>query len=64
MSSGCEDSCFRGKMLVGKPRGRWEDVGRNGIHLIEIWNWKVATRNREGWRQEIEAMDQKWATVQ
>jgi len=52
-------------MLAGKPRGRQEHVvGRNGIHLLEIWNWKVGTRNREGWRQEIEAMPQKWATVQ
>jgi len=47
-------------MLAGKLRGRWEDVvGRNGIHLLEIWDWKVATRNREGWRQEIEAMAPK-----
>jgi hypothetical protein len=49
-----------------KPRGRWKDaVLREAIDLVQIWNWKAAARNREGWRKEMgEAMAQKWAKCQ
>jgi hypothetical protein len=30
--------------------------------MPEVWNWKAAARNREGWRKEIgEAVAPKWA---
>lgn len=50
-------------MPVRNPRGRWEDaVWRDAIDLLQIKNWKAATRNGEVWRKKIqEAMGQKWA---
>jgi uncharacterized membrane protein YgcG len=45
---------------VGKPRGRREAA----VDLLQVWNWKEAARNREGWRQNNgEVMAQKQADV-
>lgn len=43
---------------MGKPRDRWKDaVRRDAVDLLQIWNQKVATRSRGGWRQKVrEAM--------
>jgi hypothetical protein len=39
--------CFGGRRPVGKPSGIWEDaVWRDGLDLLQIWNWQAAARKR------------------
>jgi len=41
--------CFGGRRPVGKLRDSWDDaIGRDAVHLLQIWNQKAATRSR-GW---------------
>jgi hypothetical protein len=50
-----------GSRSVLKPCSRWGDAGRkDAIELLRIQKWKMAARNREGYRKDSgEAMDQK-----
>ena len=55
--------CFRGKQFTGNAiRRQVNAVWRNTVYLLQIWNCKMTTRNKEGWRKEIgEAMARKRA---
>jgi len=40
-----------GKGPRGRPRLRWEDGVEEYVARLGCINWKVATLNREGWRE-------------
>jgi len=44
------DGCFKGRRVVGKPRGRRESaVWKNAVYLLQIRNCKAAVTMREVW---------------
>jgi len=41
-----------GKILLGRPRLRWEDVVRNDVKALEGGiDWRIQASDRKNWRQ-------------
>jgi hypothetical protein len=39
------------KKTVGRPRMRWEDIRRDSLLLLNVWQWWRLTGNKDTWRR-------------
>jgi hypothetical protein len=42
------------KRRVGRPKVRWINVAKNGMKKASHRNWRIAAKDRDGWRSILE----------